>query len=279
MTAEEKADRLADVMAIAEGVIGREAALPRLRELLQDPEAQVRVQAATAAARYPADREVVAALLSLAEDDDAHVRLEALAGLGAVITHGELAGAEGASYAPDRDAEEPDPDDYAQARAKLLTALGREGAEGATALLALAVLSGDDRVVAGIEALWAADRRSALRCMGRSGDPRWAEAVREGLEADGAELLAAAVEAAGRIELTSAAPLLGRILRGARQPVPVRVRAAHALARLGGKVAGPALLEVAEGDPVTEVQEAARVALADLTLMLAPTGAAPEEDA
>ena len=93
-------------------------------------------------------------------------------------------------------------------------------------------------------------------------------------EGEPAQVLAA-IEAAGRSERAVTAPLLARILKGTRQPEEQRLAAAEALERLGGKLAGPTLLEAAEAEDDGPVREAAREALNGLTLL----GAEGEGDA
>ncbi len=283
MSAAERAEKLAELDSIKDQAIGPEVALPRLLELLSDDDDEVRAQAATAAASYPAADDVAARLLELARDASERVRSAAFEGLGSVIRAGDLAGAGLAGYAPDPDLDEPSAERFAAARSLLLEALEREQGElRRRAVLALAFLGDEPAVVAATEALAGeedeASRVAALRAMGRSGHPRWAARVREVVEEqDAGPVGEAAIRAAGASEVVDLAPLLGRILKGQRQPAPLRLAAAEALASLG-KDAAPTLLEVTEdGDEDEAVREAARAGLERLTLLRDTSGAEHEE--
>ena len=275
MTALDRAEKLTELSSIAELAVHHAAAVARLEELLDDPDVEVRGEAAAAVGSYPGERALVERVLRLArEDPESEVRRKAVSALERVLRDGDLAGAEGAGYAPELEQGEPSPELYQQVKALLFDLLDRADRpepERRQALEALACLSQDPRVIAGIEELARSEDRGeralALRCMGKSGDRRWADAVSEGLEDDG-EALLRAVRAAGEIELVASVPLLARILRSTRQSTTLRVEAAQALACLGGENVVPELLELADdADTEEEVREAAQRALSELSLL------------
>ncbi len=273
MSAVERAEKMAELESIRERGVARATALARLAELLADEDEDVRAQAAEAGGAYPAEDAVTARLLELATDDGStRVRSAALTSLGRVVREGDLAGAAAPGYAPDPELEEPSAERFAAARDLLLAALEREeGAVRLGALEALAYLSHEPRVVSAIEALAegseAEGRAVALRCMGLSGDPRWAERIEQALEDGEGPIAQAAAWAAGASEVTAAAPFLGRLAAGRRQPPALRLAAIEALGSLG-KEATSTLLELAEdGDEDEALRRAARVALENLTLL------------
>lgn len=274
VTTLEQAEKLAELASIRDRAVGAVKAIERLEELLTDESSEVRAEAAGAVVGYPGESSLVGTVLELAESDaDAAVRVQALEALGAVIAEGDLAGATQDGYSPLSDLGEPSREQFERTRDLLLKTVAspKTPEEGVAASLSLAFLSAQAEAVKAIERLQAAgdvkSRVSAFRCMGRSGDPRWADAIRAGLEEDEEKLVAAAIEAAGRVEIVDAAPLLSRILRSTRQSQTLRVCAATALGRLGGKSTGSVLLEVADDDPDEVVREAAGEALAGLTLL------------
>lgn len=275
MTALERAEKLTELGSIKEKQISRAGALARLSELLGDDDVEVRAEAAGAVWSYPEEAELVAAVLELANSDGAtQVRQQALTSLGRVIQEGVLAGAEEEGYAPDLALGEPTAATFKEVKELLMTVLllgEADPAEKRIALESLAYLSDSDEVVQAIEAQLAegdpASRVCAIRCMGRSRSSRWSESIRGALEADEAEVVRQAIQAAGEAEVVAAVPFLSRILKGSRQPQTQRIKAAQALACLGGENTAAALLEVAEGDSDDDVREAAQQALGDLTLL------------
>jgi len=279
------AERLAEARAIRERALGPDAGPIRLRELLDDPDAEVRAAAAEAAGAYPEDPELFERLLAAARDGEADdaVREEALGALGRVVREGVLAGAEEEGYAPDAELGEPPADLYGRVKALLLEVLadaGRTDGERRRALESLAWLSDaapvadalSRRAEAGVD-------RSALLCMGRSGDgARWGERIVASLGGDGPpEVLAQAAEAAASAEVAGAVEPLERLLASRAEPW-VRRRTAAALGRLAGRDAEAALRRAAEQDDEEEVREAAGRALAELDLLEADA-ASPETHA
>lgn len=269
----ERAEKLTELTSIQEEAIARADAISRIDELLGDEDLEVRLEALKALASYPEAHDLWQRVLGIAGEDPGPVRVGALAALGRVICEGDLAGAREEGYAPDLDLGEPPRELFGAARSALLERLADPASpeESRVALASLSYLSDEEAVVSAIEAARASEEASdkvwALRCMGLGGDgQRWGAVIREAVEDDEDEALTLeAVRAAGRTEQVDLAPLLGRILKGSRQPEPLRIAAAHALAGMGGKAGAAHLLEVAESSDEGLVGEAAREALASLT--------------
>ena len=264
--------RVAELGSIAEGHVARPEAIRRLRALSADPEPGVRAHAARASADYLDDEELAGRVLALAGPDEPPlVRAAALEALGAVLRAGDLAGAWAPGYAPEPQAGEPAAELVQRALEAVRAAFaGDEPQARLGALPGLAACRGHEPAVeAAIEAAWAApdltERALAVRCMGRTGAAaRWGAQVRRALDAREPEVRLAAVEAAGAAELREALPRLLELLQAEREPEPLRVAAAGALAAFGAAGAA-ALLARAEEDPLEEVRDAARAALAELT--------------
>ena len=260
--------KLGDLKAIEERVVLGEQAVARLRSLLEDPDAEVRGPATALSGRFPAADDLIERVLEVSrEDASPEVRLEALEALAAVVAAGELAGAERADYAPDPTLDEPSAPVYAAAKRRLLAGLDAE-AERGHALLGLAPLADRlepaqaaiDRALGGTSA----ERRQALRAIGRSGSRRWREAVADALDDGSAQVACEAALAAARVGLRDLRPRLEALL--ARGPAQARVGAARALGRLAGRDAAATLLGAAEREQDEAVRLAARHALADLGL-------------
>ncbi len=271
MTAMERAEKLTELTSIQEQAIARADAINRIDELLADEDLEVRLESLKALASYPEAHDLWRRVLEITSEDPGPVRVGALAALGRVICEGDLAGAREEGYAPDLDLGEPPRDLFEDVRLALVERLADPASpeESRIALASLSYLADEPSVVAAIEAAQEgdpSDKAWALRCMGLGGDgARWGPAIREAVEDDEESLMLEAVRAAGRTEQVDLAPLLGRILKGSRQPEPLRIAAADALAGLGGKAGAAHLLEVAESADQGGVGEAAREALASLT--------------
>jgi len=267
----ERAEKLTELTSIQEQAIARADAIARIDELLDDEDLEVRLEALKALASYPEAHDLWKRVLAIAGDDPGPVRVGALGALGRVICEGDLAGAREPGYEPDLDLGEPPLELFEDARLALIERLADPASpeESRVALASLSYLADEATVVAGIEAAREgepSDKAWALRCMGLGGDgQRWGAAIKEAVEDDEEATMLEAVRAAGRTEQVELAPLLGRILKGSRQPEPLRIVAADALAGLGGKAGAAHLLEVAESDDQGAVGEAAREALASLT--------------
>ena len=267
MTALERGEKLAELEAIHDRSIRREAAVERLEALLVDEDEAIRAQAAGAAARFPGEDALVARLLDIARDDaDGAVRTAAVTALGSVFREGVLFRVD-REEVDDLDLEVPSRAQF-EATRDILRRLSRRmaGPLKARALEGFAYLHDDPMAIEAIEAMAEAEdeksRITALTCMGRSGSARWADRIAAVLEEGGSDrLVEQAVWAAGACEARDLAGLVGRILRSGGQATPVRVAAAGALACLGRDQA-PVLLEVAEAaDEEDEVRGAARRAL------------------
>ncbi|HBP22059.1 MAG TPA: hypothetical protein DEA08_30290 [Planctomycetes bacterium] len=281
MSAYERAEKLSELSSIGEQAIGRDEAVARIEELLEDEELEVRQAAVRSAMSYPERPDLWTKVLEIGRGEPGPLRTSALEALGCVVREGDLAGAGEPDYAPEHELGEPSGELFADVRALLLERVADPASpeEKRAATLALSALSHEEAVVSSIAALLESeelvDRICGLRCAGLSGDGRWEAAIGEALsEGEPAQVLAA-IEAAGRSERAVTAPLLARILKGTRQPEEQRLAAAEALERLGGKLAGPTLLEAAEAEDDGPVREAAREALNGLTLL----GAEGEGDA
>jgi HEAT repeat protein len=267
----ERAEKLTELTSIQEQAIARADAITRIDELLEDEDLEVRLEALKALSSYPEAHDLWKRVLKIAAEDPGPVRVGALVALGRVICEGDLAGAREEGYAPEQELGEPPLDLFEDARLALIERLADPASpeESRVALASLSYLADEPSVVAAIEAAQegeASDKAWALRCMGLGGDgQRWGAAIREAVEEDEEALMVEAVRAAGRTEQVELAPLLGRILKGSRQPEPLRIAAAEALAGLGGKAGAAHLLEVAESGDQGGVGEAAREALASLT--------------
>lgn len=266
MNALEQAEKLAEIVSIKERGVPHGVAVERLAELLGDGSADVRAEAADALWGYPCEGSLLRACLGLARSDGTPaVRLKALGALGGMIREGDLRGGV--------DSGDFDTVLHREVKSHLLTVLESDlESERRAALESLAYVSGEPQVTKAIEALSGADdvsgRIVAIRCMGRSGDPRWAKAIAEAVEDGDGKLAQAGVVAAGLAEVVELAPLLSRILRGNREPLGRRVRAAAALGRLGGKTSASVLLEIAEDAQADEaLREAANEALNALTIL------------
>ncbi len=272
MNALEQAAKLAEIASIKDRGVPHKLAVGRLEELLTDESAEVRAEAADATWGYPHEGALLRATLELARGDDAPaVRLKALGALGTLIREGDLLGVETPDF--DTDSESFDKDLHAEVRAHLLSLLGADGEdERRVALQSLAFVSSASGVAEAIEELGGSEdvaaRVVAIRCMGRSGDPRWATAIGEAIEENDGGLVMAGIEAAGLAEVVTLVPLLARILRGSREPLTRRIRAAAALSRLGGKNTAGVLLEIAEDSGGEDgLREAANEALNALTIL------------
>lgn len=281
MSAYERAEKLAELSSIGEQAIGRDEAVARIEELLDDDELEVRQSAVRSAMSYPERAGLWTRVLALGRGEPGPLRVTALEALGCVVREGDLAGASEPGYEPSQELGEPSQELFDEVKALLLERLADPASpeERRAATLALSALSHEEAVVEAIGGLLAdedpVERVWGLRCAGLSGDGRWESAISDALaEGESAQVLAA-IEAAGRSERAETAPLLARILKGSRQPEEQRLAAARALERLGGKLAGPALLEAAEAADEGPVRDAAREALNGLTLL----GAEGERDA
>lgn len=273
MSAYERAEKLAELSSIGEQAIGRDEAVARIEELFADEELEVRQAAVRSAMSYPERGGLWTKVLALGRGEPGPLRTTALEALGCVIREGDLAGAADPDYEAEQELGEPGQELFNDVRGLLLERIADPASpeETRAAALALSALSDEEAVVSAIGTLLksedAADKVCGLRCAGLSGDGRWEAAINEALtEGEDAQILAA-IEAAGRSERAATAPLLARILKGSRQPEEHRLAAAAALERLGGKLAGPALLEAAEAEDDGPVREAAREALNGLTLL------------
>ena len=260
-TKKEKMDWLAD---IAEGTLSLDARASKVvRDLLDDPDAQVRAEA-VACLWNSSDPAWIDILIDKAQRDaNLDVRARALSALGHYIYEKEAAAylgewGEGEKLISERDLE--------RLLNFLFSVAHSEHAgvdERRYAIESLAFLD-DPEVDALIE--WAYEqsdtrfRVSALFAMGRTGDLRWADPVLAELHAANREVQYEAVRAAGELGLHEATDDLIRMARGRGVDKQLRLIAIYSLGEAGDDRAYPILQELSHARD-REVREAAREAV------------------
>jgi HEAT repeat protein len=101
---------------------------------------------------------------------------------------------------------------------------------------------------------------SALRAMGRSQDERWVDNVVNMLVDEDPQIKFAAVEAAGQLNIESAAPILLQILDDEEEPEDVATACIWALSQIGGDDARTylmALIDKTEDEELADFLEEA----------------------
>ena len=209
------------------------------RRALEDEDAQVRAAAVANLWEVETPALIAPFLELLRADPDAGVRAAAASALGRYVYLGEV---------------EELPARHARRVEEALLAVIRGGDELEVRRRALEARSFSSRPEVGDliaeaygspERLW---RISAVFAMGRSADPRWAQAVLAELESGDPELRYEAARAAGELELQEATPGLKKLVD--EGDVQVREAAIWSLGQVGGDEARAALLDLlqAAGD-------------------------------
>ncbi len=270
----DKPEKFAEVEAIRSHELDAESARERLRELLQDPDEEVRAEAASAVWEHADAADLAEKALELSQGDASpRVRAKATTALGRVLYEGSVSGADEPTYKPDPLLGEPSAELFVKVRDRLLAACEdgkRPLDERRFALESLGFLSGEPRVATLIDSFWSRSepeaRISAVFAMGRSGDPRWSAKIGEALASSESELRLQAIWAAGEAEVQGARdPLL--VLARESKNQEERLAAIESLARVGGEAVAQALLALAEHDSDPEVREAAATGLEELALL------------
>jgi HEAT repeat protein len=220
------------------------------RALLTDLEAEVRLRAIRLLAECD-DVKLVAPYLKILEgDEDAETRAEAASALGKYIELGELEELPAKSQRQVEDAllAKANSEDQLIVRRNALEALGYSSRPEVITLIESAFRRSNPD--------WQA---SALFAMGRSFEERWEEQVLSRLMDENSLVRLAAVEAAGELALTSARPLLFKVLEE-EEDDDITSAAIWSLSQVGGedvRVYIENLIDLAEDDEQVEVLEEA----------------------
>jgi len=269
-----KPEKMAEIDSIRSHERDAEEARARLMELLDDPDEEVRAEAAAAVWEHSEAPDLVERALELSTKDlSPRVRAKAMTALGRVLYEGSVAGADEKSYQPDPLLGEPSAEVFKKVRDHLLSIAGDEARpldERRFALEGLGFLGDDPRIASLVESFWKrtepAAKLSAVFAMGRSGDPRFGTTVLSALGSPDPELRLQAIWAAGESELANARDVLVSLARTAKSR-DERLASIEALARLGGEAVAQVLLALAERDQDPEVREAAATGLEELALL------------
>lgn len=137
-----------------------------------------------------------------------------------------------------------------------------------------AYLSGHPEVIAAIDDAWLSpshdDQVSALRAMGRQGDPRWSGIIMNQFRSNEPELRFEAARAAATVGSQAMVPQLVELTND--EDAEVRMAAIESLGSIGGEVAVSVLRELEQSDS-PDVADAAGAALEEALLSTTPTRA------
>ena len=195
------------------------------RALLTDPEADVRTRAIRLLDEYEDPKIVPSYLDMIKNDPDVSVRVEAANALNLFVDLGELEEIPESIYHQVEDAllAVANSEDDVRVRRAALESLGYSSRPEVVTLIESAFHREDP--------VW---QRSALVAMGRSADERWDDEVTRSLAHVDDRLRQAAVEAAGLLSLSSARPILLRML-GEEEDPTVLSSIIWSLSQIGGE--------------------------------------------
>jgi HEAT repeat protein len=218
------------------------------RQLLSDPDSQVRMRAIRLLGENQDPRLAAAFLKILASDDDAEARREAAAALGRFVELGELE-------------EIPEATHQRVVDALLSKVTGEDGVAIRRRALESLGYSSKTEVATLIESSFRREnpdwQASAMVAMGLSSDERWEEHVLSRLLDENPGVRLAAVQAAGELRLGSARQLLFQVLEEEDES-EVSSAAIWSLSQIGGEDARiyiQGLLDLAEEDEDVEFLE------------------------
>jgi HEAT repeat protein len=195
------------------------------RALLTDPEAEVRTRAIRLLDEYE-DLKIVPSYLDMLKNDpDVNVRTEAAHALNLFVDLGELEEIPASIYHQVEDAllASANSEDDVRVRRAALESLGYSSRPEMATLIESAFQREDPA--------W---QTSALIAMGRSADERWDDRVTRSLVSVDDRIRKAAVEAAGLLALSSARPILLRML-GEEEDPRILSSAIWSLSQIGGE--------------------------------------------
>ncbi len=279
-----KRDKLILLADIADGLRPfNENAETFVRAMLEEPDPQVRAEAATCLWNFP-DAKWIETLMSKARlDPNLDVRTRAISALGRYVLEGSESYFEGIWQTDAADDLEFDESDFRRVTEFLFNLAHDDNQsveERRYAIEALAFLD-DPEAESLIE--WAYSQNdprykvSALFAMGRNGNLRWGDIILAELHSANRDVQFEAVRAAGELGLHEATEDLIRLARGRGITKSLRLRAIYSLGEAGDERAYPVLEELMRARD-RDVREAAKEAAEEWLMITAVEELEAEEE-